>query len=133
MAKKETVFHCKVVTPERVVLDTEAEFVALPAWDGEIGVLRHRAPLMVKLGIGILRVTTTDGPQQMAIDGGFAEMVDNQLSVLTEGAHFADDLNREEVEAALAAGQAMEAHDSAAVAQRADAIARAKAQLKLVG
>jgi len=133
MAKKETIFHCKVVTPERVVLDTEAEFVALPAWDGEIGVLRHRAPLMVKLGIGILRVTTTaDGPQQMAIDGGLAEMVDNHLSVLTEGARFAADLDREEVVTALEAAQASEAHDPVAVAQRADAIARAKAQLKLV-
>ena len=59
-------------------------------------------------------------------------MVDNQLSVLTEGAHFAADLDREEVEAALAAGQAMEAHDPAAVAQRADTIARAKAQLKIL-
>jgi len=132
MAKKETAFHCKVVTPERVVLDTEAEFVALPAWDGEVGVLRHRAPLMVKLGVGILRVTTADGPQQMAIDGGFAEMVDNDLSILTEGAHFAADLDREDVEAALAAAQAMEAHDPAATAQRGDTIARAKAQLKLV-
>ena len=133
MAKKEPTFHCKVVTPERVVLDTTAEFVALPAWDGEMGVLRDRAPLMVKLGIGVLRVTTTEGKQQMAIDGGFAEMVDNQLSVLTEGAHFADDLDREEVKAALTAAQAMEAHSPAGVAQRTDAIARAKAQLKVVG
>jgi F-type H+-transporting ATPase subunit epsilon len=106
--------------------------VALPAWDGEIGVLRHRAPLMVKLGVGVLRVTTTDGPQQMAIDGGFAEMVDNQLSVLTEGAHFAADLDREEIEAALATAEAIEAHDPAGVARRADALARAKAQLKVL-
>ena len=132
MAKKEPTFHCKVVTPERVVLDTTAEFVALPAWDGEMGVLRDRAPLMVKLGIGVLRVTTTEGKQQMAIDGGFAEMVDNELSVLTEGAHFADDLDREEVAAALEAAQAIEAHDPVGVAQRNEAIARAKAQLKLV-
>jgi len=132
MAKKETVFHCKVVTPEKVVLDTEAEFVALPAWDGEIGVLRHRAPLMVKLGIGILRVTTADGKEQMAIDGGFAEMVDNQLSILTEGAHFSTDLDRDAVQQALADAQALEAHDSVAVAQRSDAIARSKAQLKIL-
>ena len=133
MAKKDATFHCKVVTPERVVLDTEAEFVALPAWDGEMGVLRDRAPLMVKLGIGVLRVTAAEGKRQMAIDGGFAEMVDNQLSVLTEGAHFADDLDREEVQAALEAAQALEAHDPAAVDHRADAIARAKAQLKIAG
>lgn len=132
MAKKETTFHCKVVTPERVVLDEKAEFVALPAWDGEVGILRHRAPLMVKLGIGVLRVRTHAGPRQMAIDGGFAEMVDNELSVLTEHAHFAEDLEREGVEAALAEAQAMEAHDPAGVERRAAAMARAKTQLKIL-
>lgn len=133
MEKKASSFHCKVVTPERVVFDAEAEFVALPAWDGELGVLRNRAPLMVKLGIGVLRVKSGEGPRQMAIDGGFAEMIDNSLSVLTEGAHFADDLDRESVEKALAEAQARPAPDPASVAARGAAIARAKAQLKVLG
>jgi F-type H+-transporting ATPase subunit epsilon len=132
MATPQTGFHCVVVTPERVVLDTAAEFAALPAWDGEIGILRARAPLMVKLGIGVLRVKTAEGEKRMAIDGGFAEMVDNKLSVLTERAHFAEDLKRAEVEQALAAAKALEAHDLAAVDARNKAIARAKAQLKLL-
>ncbi len=132
MADKESSFHCKVVTPERVVFDAPVEFVALPAWDGEIGILRLRAPLMIKLGIGVLRLKGEEGAQQMAIDGGFAEMVDNSLSVLTEGAHFADDLDRGAVEAELAEARALEAHDSVAVAARAHAVARAKAQLKIL-
>jgi F-type H+-transporting ATPase subunit epsilon len=132
MATKETSFHCKVVTPERVVFDAPVEFVALPAWDGEIGILRQRAPLMIKLGIGILRLKGEEGAQQMAIEGGFAEMVDNSLSVLTEGAYFADDLDLESVETALAKAQALEAHDAAAVTARADAMARAKAQRKIL-
>ena len=132
MANKETSFHCKVVTPERVVYDAPVEFVALPAWDGEIGIMRQRAPLMIKLGIGVLRLKGEEGAKQMAIDGGFAEMVDNSLSVLTEGAHFAADLDRESVEAALAEAQALEAHDPAGVTSRADAMARAKAQLKIL-
>ena len=129
MADRETGFHCVVVTPERVVLDTEAEFAALPAWDGEIGILRSRAPLMVKLGIGVLRVKTAEGERKMAIDGGFAEMVDNKLSVLTEHAHFAEDLERQAVERALKDARSLAAHDLAGVATRDQAIARAKAQL----
>ena len=132
MAKKETGFHCVVVTPERVVLETDAEFAALPAWDGEVGILHSRAPLMVKLGIGVLRVKSGDDEQRMAIDGGFAEMVDNKLSVLTERAHLAAELERAEVEQALKDAQALEAHDLVAVAERNDAIARAKAQLKIL-
>ena len=129
---KDSDFQCVVVTPERVVLEIDAQFAALPAWDGEVGILRSRAPLMVRLGIGVLRVKSGEGEQKMAIDGGFAEMVDNKLSVLTEHAQFADDLDRSEVEQALKDAQAMEAHDLAAVAARNDAIARAKAQLKIL-
>jgi F-type H+-transporting ATPase subunit epsilon len=132
MATGDTGFHCVVVTPERVVLDRQAEFAALPAWDGEVGIMRARAPLMVKLGIGVMRVKAADGEHELAIDGGFAEMVDNRLSVLTEHAHFAKDLERAEVEQALKDARAMEAHDLAAVAARNAAIARAKAQLKLL-
>ena len=125
-------FHCTVVTPEKAVLDCEAEFVALPAWDGEVGILRHRAPLMVKLGIGVLRVTTDEATHELAIDGGFAEMVDNKLSILTEHAHFAKDLDREAVEAALADALAMEVPDLLTVDIREKEIARAKARLKLL-
>jgi F-type H+-transporting ATPase subunit epsilon len=94
--------------------------------------MRSRAPLMVKLGIGVMRVRSSDGEHELAIDGGFAEMVDNKLSVLTEHAHFAKDLERAEVEQALKEAQALEAHDLAAVAARNAAIARAKAQLKIL-
>ena len=132
MAAKETTFDCVVVTPERVVLECDAEFAARPAWDGEIGILRSRAPLMVKLGVGVLRVKSAEGEQKMAIDGGFAEMIDNKLSVLTEGAYFAAELERSDVEHALSDAQAMEAHDTTAVANRNHALARAKAQLKIL-
>jgi len=133
MASKDNSFHCVVVTPEMAVLECEADFAALPAWDGEIGIMRQRAPLMIKLGIGILRVKTDDGEQRMAIDGGFSEMVDNKLSVLTEHAHFAADLERADIEVALKEAEAMEAHDLGAVTARHQAIARAKAQLKILG
>ena len=60
-------FHCSVVTPERVVLETEARFVALPAHDGEVGILPGRAPLLVALGVGRLRVQSADGEQVLHV------------------------------------------------------------------
>lgn len=125
-------FHCTVVTPERAVLDCDAEFVALPAWDGEVGILRHRAPLMVKLGIGVLRVTTAESTRKMAIDGGFAEMVDNELTVLTEHAFFAADLEREAVEQSLSEALEMDAPDPGWMDKRQRQIDRARAQLKIL-
>jgi len=82
MAKNDT-FHCSVITPERAVLETDATFVALPAHDGELGVLRNRAPMLYKLGTGELRVETPEGKHLLFVDGGFAQMVDNRLALLT--------------------------------------------------
>src|SRR4029079_7388412 len=79
-------FHCTVITPERPVLEREATFVAFPAFDGEMGVLPHRAPLLAKLGAGELRVESPAGDAAFFINGGFAQMVDDKLTLLTEEA-----------------------------------------------
>jgi hypothetical protein len=57
-------FRVAVVTPEREVLATDASFVALPAYDGEMGVMPRRAPLLVQLGSGILRVQQAGGAER---------------------------------------------------------------------
>jgi F-type H+-transporting ATPase subunit epsilon len=80
-------FHCSVVTPEREVVDTdEATFVAFPAHDGEVGILAHRAPLLCQLGKGKLRIEKRGETLRFDIQGGFAQMVDNRLTILTENA-----------------------------------------------
>lgn len=80
-------FHVSVVTPEREVLAADARFVALPAYDGEMGFLVGRAPLLTQLGSGLLRVEGADGTKRaLFISGGFAQMVEDKLTVLTEEA-----------------------------------------------
>ena len=86
-------FECTVLTPERAVLKTSATFVAIPAHDGEIGIMYSRAPLLCRLGVGIVRMDTTEGPQRLFIDAGFAQMLDNRLSILTESAAAADEID----------------------------------------
>ena len=86
-------FHLSVVTPEQSVLAAEVTFVALPAHDGEIGIKRNRAPLLVRLSPGTLRADTDGGPRTLFIDGGFAEMADNRLTVLTEAAMRPEELD----------------------------------------
>ena len=77
-------FVCTVVTPEKVVLERDVRFVAVPAHDGEIGFMAGRAPIVVKLDVGQLRVETSSDFEELFIDGGFAEMVHNRLTILTE-------------------------------------------------
>jgi F-type H+-transporting ATPase subunit epsilon len=124
-------FHLAVVTPEAAVLDTEARFVALPAHDGEIGFLRDRAALLVKLDVGLLRAETAEGTTRLYVDGGFAEMIDNRLTVLTEDAKDPGTLSRAEAEKHMAEALTMIAEDAMALAQREKALRRARVQLKL--
>lgn len=129
MAEKS--FHCAVVTPEKAVLETEATFVAMPAHDGEMGILHDRAPLLVRLDSGLLRVQHEEGETALFVDGGFAEMVDNRLTVLTEAAMPPEEIDRAAAEEALEAAQEMTAEDAVAWAARQRALRRARVQIKL--
>lgn len=99
MARNDT-FHCSVITPERAVLEADATFVAFPAHDGEVGILKDRAPLLFKMGTGLLRVETPEGNHAFFVDGGFAQMVDNRLTLLTEQARPASEIDRAAVDRA---------------------------------
>jgi len=131
MARRET-FQCTVITPERQVLDCEAKFVAFPAHDGEFGVLVNRAPLVCKLGIGLLRIETANDRHVMMVDEGFAQVVDNQLTILTESTAHAEDLDAAVVEQSRVEARAMRVPDEAGYRARSKAIQRAQVQLRLV-
>lgn len=130
MATTDT-FHCSVITPERAVLETDATFVAFPAHDGEVGILAHRAPLLYKMGIGELRVEAPEGNRRLFVDGGFAQMVDNRLTILTEQARAVEEIDREAARRALEEARSMPSVTDAEFAARQRAMKRAETQLRL--
>ncbi len=80
-------FQCVIVTPERQAADESVTQAIIPAHDGLIGILTDRAPLLVKLGAGPLRLDLAGGQHKIfKIKGGVAEMKENRLTVLTEEA-----------------------------------------------
>ena len=93
--------QCVVVTPERTEMDVTARFVTLPMYDGELGVAPGRAAMIGRLGYGIMRLDTEKGPQRWFIDGGFAQVENDSVSVLTGRAIRVEDLDVAEAEAAL--------------------------------
>ena len=130
MARTDT-FHCSVITPERAVLEADATFVAFPAHDGEVGILKDRAPLLYKMGIGVLRVETPEGNHTFFVDGGFAQMVENRLTLLTEQAKRVEEIDREGARRALAEAREMPMVGDAEFAARQRAMKRAEVQLHL--
>ena len=131
MADTDT-FQCSVITPERAVLECDAKFVAFPAHDGEMGMLNHRAALICKLGIGIMRIEMPNENAALFVDGGFAQIVDNRLTILTDKARKPDELDAATVEKNLVEAHAMKITDDASFEARSDAIRSAQVQLKLV-
>jgi len=78
--------HVVVISPEQTIFDGEAESVVAPAWDGELGILRGHAPLMALLGEGDLRVRSGGRTEHFHVEGGFLQVVDNVVTVLSERA-----------------------------------------------
>jgi F-type H+-transporting ATPase subunit epsilon len=122
--------QCVVVTPERAVVDEEADFIALPLYDGELGVLPGRTPLIGRLGPGELRLRLGQQTQRYFVDGGFAQVRANTVTVLTPRAVKAEEIDataaRDALQAALAPAATPQARDEQIKAQD-----RARAQLRV--
>ncbi len=127
-------FQCTVVTPEQQVLDETITQAILPAHDGQIGILTGRSPILVKLGAGPLRVDVQGGASRtFFVDGGIAQMKGGQLTVLTDEATPAAEIDAETAKAELAEATARIPTDEKSKTDRERALRRARAKLTLVG
>lgn len=123
--------QCVVVTPEKTALSKTADFVALPLYDGEVGIGINRAPMIGRLGFGELRLRSGGELSRFYVDGGFVQVRDNQVSVLTNHAVPVDDLNGTEARKLLEAAQAKPSSTNEEIAIRDRLIAQARAQVRL--
>lgn len=78
--------HVVVISPENTVFEGQVESVVIPGWDGEIGILRGHAPLMAILGTGEVRITAGGAQHRYHVEGGFAQVIDDVVTVLSEKA-----------------------------------------------
>jgi F-type H+-transporting ATPase subunit epsilon len=122
--------NCVVVTPERALLDETVDFVVLPMYDGELGVLPGRAPLIGRLGYGELRIRRGGHTQRFFVDGGFAQVRANTVTVLTPRALRAEEINEAAAEQALVSTAATSTTPEAQEAKY-KAQERARAQLRV--
>ncbi len=127
-------FQCTVVTPEQQVLDETVTQAILPAHDGQIGILTSRAPLLVKLGAGALRVDVAGGQSRTwFVDGGIAQMKGNKLTVLTDEATPATEIDAETARAEYAEALARIPTDDKTKKDRDRAMQRARAKQMVAG
>lgn len=125
----------EIVTPEKKVLDESVDFVTVPTATGEIGVLPNHAPLISALKSGILTYTVKGATDKLVISGGFVEVSTDQVSVLTDVAERADEIDadaartdKDAAEKALAAVNSGSVEDFEGERER---LERAEARLQL--
>ena len=87
--------QCIVVTPEQTVRETAADFVAVTLFDGEIGIAPGHTPLIGRLGYGEMRIRRGSQVERFYVEGGFVEVVDNVVSLLTNRAIPADKIDEQ--------------------------------------
>jgi len=75
-----------VISPESVLFEGEVTSVVAPAFDGEVGILQDHAPMMTLLGTGQLRLSGSGGDQRFTVEGGFLQVVENNVRIVTERA-----------------------------------------------
>lgn len=91
----------ELVTPEKVAWSAPADFVVLPAFEGEMGVLPGHQSFLVQLVEGEVRVTDKGAVKRFAVSGGFAEIKDDRISLFAETAEMADQIDAERAHQAL--------------------------------
>ena len=93
--------HISIIAPDRTVWDANAEEVILPSSTGQLGILRGHAPLLTALDIGVMRVRVDKDWIPIVLMGGFAEIDNDNLIILVNGAEEGSKINKEEAEKTL--------------------------------
>lgn len=128
----------RVITPDKTVWDETAQEVILPSGSGQLGILTDHAPLLTNLDIGVLRVRSDKEWKSIAIMGGFAEVEQNEVKILVNGAQLGDSIDKESAQIELAEAQktleqATASGDRAKQMKATQGVKKAKARLQAAG
>lgn len=122
---------CIVVTPEATVSEQTVDSVVVPLYDGEIGILPGHAPLIGRLGFGELRMVTGGNSESLYVDGGFVQVADNVVSLLTQDAMQLSKLDKSAANELLKEAREKSASTVELQAIRQRSLDRARAQMRL--
>ena len=101
-----TAFQLRIVTPNRLLLDEQVREVTGPGSLGEFGVLPDHITFLTSLEIGTLSYRTDRDVRRLAVRGGFAEVMDNVMTVLADDAALPEDIDSVKVRTDLQAAEA---------------------------
>ncbi len=122
---------CVVVTPEKTALEKSCSFIVVPLHDGEFGVAVSHGPMIGRLGSGELRLTTEGKTERYYLDGGFVQVADDVVSVLTQHLQPAAEIDVEEAEEQLRVASHRRTPTEEERIARDRAVAKARAKIRV--
>ncbi|CBN56475.1 MULTISPECIES: ATP synthase F1 subunit epsilon [Kamptonema] len=96
----------RVIAPDRTVWDSSADEVILPSTTGQLGILSGHAPLLTALDTGVMRVRPGKNWVAIALMGGFAEVEENEVTILVNGAEKGETIDKEAARTAYTEAEA---------------------------
>ncbi|GAB4365348.1 MAG: ATP synthase F1 subunit epsilon [Elainellaceae cyanobacterium] len=128
----------RVIAPDKTVWDSPADEVVLPSTTGQLGILTGHAPLLSALDIGVMRVRTNKDWMPIVLLGGFAEVENDEVTILVNGAERGDKIDREAArtaysEAETRLNQARSSGNRQEQIQAERALRRARARFQAAG
>jgi F-type H+-transporting ATPase subunit epsilon len=87
--------NVRVITPDKIVWDDVVDEVILPSTTGQLGILTGHAPLLTALDVGVMRVRPGKDWKAIALMGGFAEVENNEVKILVNGAELGDNIDQQ--------------------------------------
>ena len=123
--------NCIVVTPAETALETEVNSISLPLFDGDKGVMADHAPMIGRLGSGELKLQGSEGASRFYIEGGFVQVLDNTVSILTNRVIGVEDLDSNTIQQKLSDALAMPGKNDEELDVRERAVDAARAQLRV--
>lgn len=93
-------FLLRIITPERVFFEEEASMVEFNTTEGEIGVYKNHVPTTVIVKPGILTITQDDGVKEAALHAGFAQILQEEVTILAEIIEWPEEIDEKRAQAA---------------------------------
>jgi F-type H+-transporting ATPase subunit epsilon len=124
--------HVELVSPERILYSGDAEMVVARTTDGEIAFLTGHAPFIGALGIGTVKIVGGEaGEERAAVHGGFVEVSNDRVSILSDVAELASQIDADRARQALEAAEGRTRDENDAEGEA--ALRRARVRLDLAG
>jgi len=123
--------NCIVVTPAETAVETEATSISLPLFDGDKGVMADHAPMIGRLGSGELKLQGSEGASRFYIEGGFVQVLDNTVSILTNRVIAVEDLDSNTLQQDLSDALAMPGNNDEELDVRERAVDAVRSQLRV--